>query len=68
MSEYPKALYADGGDELVWGEPIRTIIAHDEDEELILREDGWRLHPFKNPLDHDENGKAGGSMPARKRK
>lgn len=66
-AEYPKALYADGGDALIWGEPIRTAIAIDEQEEKALRSQGWRLHPIKNALDHDGDGKLGGSLPRRGR-
>lgn len=66
-SEYPKALYQDGGDDLIWGKPVRTAVAHDEEEEKALRLKGWRLHPIANPLDHDGNGKAGGSLPRRRK-
>lgn len=65
--EYPKCMYRDGGDEMVWGKPVRTIIVHDRDEEEACRLDGWRLHPIPNPLDHDLDGKSGGSMPKRGR-
>jgi len=66
-ADYPKALYADGGDELIWGQPVRTAIAQDEDEEKALRSKGWRLHPIKHPLDHDGDGRPGGSTPRRGR-
>lgn len=65
-SEYPKALYQDGGVDLIWGEPIRTVVVHDADEEEIMRLDGWRAHPIADPLDHDGDGKKGGSLPRRK--
>lgn len=66
-SEYPKALYQDGGDDLIWGNALRTAIVHDADEEEIMRLDGWRVHPIADPLDHDGDGKAGGSLPRRGR-
>lgn len=65
--EYPKAMYQDGGDELIWDQPVRTVIVADENEEKALRLKGWRLHPIANPLDHDGDGKAGGSLPRRRR-
>ncbi|MEW9855925.1 hypothetical protein [Novosphingobium sp. M1R2S20] len=64
---YPKALYQDGGDDLIWGRPVRTIIVHDEAEETDRRREGWRVHPIADPLDHDGDGKAGGSRPKRRR-
>ena len=66
-AEYPKCMYADGGDALIWGKPVRTAIVTDKDEEEALRLKGWRLHPIKNPLDHDGDGKSGGSLPRRGR-
>lgn len=62
-AEYPKALYRDGGDDLIWGNPVRTAVASDEDEEKALRSQGWRLHPIAHPLDHDGDGRKGGSKP-----
>lgn len=64
--EYPKALYQDGGTDLIWGNPVRTAIVHDGEEEEIMRLDGWRVHPIADPLDHDGDGKPGGSLPRRK--
>lgn len=46
--EYPKAIYRDGGAELVWGEPIQTSAANSADEENEALADGWRLHPDKS--------------------
>lgn len=65
--EYPKAMYQDGGDDLIWGEPVRTAVAQDADEEEIMRLDGWRVHPIAHPLDHDGDGSPGGSLPRRGR-
>lgn len=45
-TEWPKALYRDGGAELLWGEPIETRAANDAEEEAALIADGWRLHPL----------------------
>lgn len=65
-AEYPKAMYLDGGEELVWGKPVRTAVAASADEESRLRAEGWRVHPIKHPLDHDGDGKPGGSLPKRR--
>ncbi|WP_343518097.1 hypothetical protein [Sphingomonas sp.] len=65
--EYPKAIYKDGGDELIWGEPVQTSAVHSDTEEREALAKGWRLHPLKfDPLDHDRNGHKGGSMPGRR--
>lgn len=65
-SEYPKAAYQDGGAELIWGNPVQTRILHDAEEEKEALAGGWRLHPNKpDPLDHDHDGKKGGSLPRR---
>jgi len=63
--EYPKALYRDGGDALIWGKPVRTTIATTREEEKALAAQGWRLHPLRHPLDHDGDGRLGGSLPKR---
>lgn len=65
-AEYPKALFQDGGDDLIWGVPVRTAIAQSDDEEKALRLRGWRLHPIAHPLDHDGDGRKGGSRPRAK--
>lgn len=46
-TDYPKAIYADGGTELLWGEPIKTRIVLNAEEEGEALSNGWRLHPFK---------------------
>lgn len=43
---YPLALYADGGDELIWGKPVRTLIVGSAQEEGEALSNGWRLHPI----------------------
>jgi hypothetical protein len=63
-AEYPKAIYRDGGADLVWGEPIETGVVRSEEEERDCLRKGWRLHPLKpGPLDHDGDGRKGGSRP-----
>lgn len=64
--EYPKAMYRDGGDDLIWGAPVRTRIVDDEMEEGAAAEEGWRHHPIAHPLDHDGDGRKGGSLPKRR--
>jgi hypothetical protein len=62
--EFPKAIYRDGGEDLVWGLPIETSAVGSEDEEREALALGWRLHPTAkpNPLDHDGDGHKGGSL------
>lgn len=64
-NEYPKAVYKDGGGEEVWGAFIQTSSVDSRDEELEALARGWRLHPLKSdPLDHDGDGRKGGSVEA----
>lgn len=64
-SEYPKAAYKDGGEDLIWGKPVQTRILASLDDEVEALAKGWRLHPIgPDPLDHDGDGKAGGSIDA----
>lgn len=70
MSEYPKMLYKRGGDEIVFGVPATYSIAEDADAEKALRADGYDdalALLAADPLDHDGDGKKGGSV-ARRRK
>lgn len=67
-SEYPKAIYRDGGAELVWGQPIMTSAANSPEEEKAAIAGGWRLSPVADPLDHDGDGRKGGSRRAAKQK
>lgn len=63
--EYPKAVYRDGGEELLWGMKIQTGYVRSAGEEKEALADGWRLHPTigRMPqLDHDGNGLPGGSV------
>lgn len=66
--EYPKAMYRSGGDQLIWGRPVQTIAVHSAEEQGEFVADGWRLHPAEpSPLDHDGDGRSGGSLPRRNR-
>ncbi len=72
-AEWPKAIYRDGGDTLLWGEPIETSSVKDAEEEKEALASGWRLHPLRreqvkrDPLDHDGDGHKGGSLPGKRR-
>lgn len=63
-------MYRDGGEALIWGEPVQTRIVGSREEEMEALAEGWRFHPLKalHPLDHDGDGKKGGSLPRRQRK
>jgi hypothetical protein len=68
-SEYPKAAYKDGGADLIWGNPVQTRTLHSAEDETEALASGWRLHPIAtDPLDHDGDGRKGGSLPQRQRK
>lgn len=57
--QFPKMLYKDG-EALDWnGSLVDTLIVSDAAEEEIALADGWRLG--RDPLDHDGDGKKGGS-------
>lgn len=64
--EYPKAIYRDGGAALIWGLPVETSAVYSDEEEQAARNDGWRLSPVADPLDHDGDGHPGGSLPKRR--
>lgn len=70
-AEYPKAMYRDGGPDLIWGEAVqsRTVRSYDEETEALA--EGWRFHPLSrselHPLDHDGDGHKGGSLPVKRR-
>ena len=59
---YPEMLYRPGK-ALRWnGRDLDCLTVHDEAEETAARKDGWiSPHELLNPLDHDGDGKAGGS-------
>lgn len=63
MSEYPRMLYRDG-DAMRWeGLDLDHRVVTDAEEEAAAVKEGWRIGP--HPLDHDGDGRKGGS---RKRK
>lgn len=76
MSEYPKVLYRDGAQEEAHGVMVDLHFVDDEEAELAALVDGWRLTAVAedveepslpehdpSPLDHDGDGKKGGSRP-----
>lgn len=69
--EYPAALYKRDGTMLEWdGAMFDIIVINDPEEYEIALADGW-LHPNDaskkpDPLDHDNDGKKGGSKPKAK--
>ena len=66
MSDFPRMLYRDGSAVEVWGKAVDTLIVDDGDEMERALANGWRLRPDKtHPLDHDGDGKPGGSRPRR---
>ena len=44
--EFPKAIYRDGGSELIWGKPVETGVVSSREEEVDALSKGWRLHPI----------------------
>ena len=67
FAEYPKALYRDGGAEMIWGKPVQTRVVGTAEEQAEALAEGWRLGPVPDPLDHDGDGRKGGSLPRRGR-
>lgn len=67
MSEYPRMLYRPGSAVRVWNaHDVDTMIADNEDDHLQALEDGWAESPEpRDPLDHDGDGRKGGSLPKR---
>lgn len=66
MSEFPKMLYRDGTETRVWNKhDVDTRIVEGAEQEEKALANGWRLTPDKkSPLDHDGDGKPGGSVDA----
>lgn len=64
-TEYPKMLYRDGVELDVNGIKVDTRIAHSADEQAEALDNGWRVSLIQHPLDHDGDGKPGGSRPRR---
>ena len=71
-SGYPKMLYRDGS-EFRWdGRPTDSVVVQDAEEAEIALLDGWKLPadylaPRLPQLDHDGDGRPGGSLPRRSR-
>ena len=60
MSEYPRMVYRPGTMLRDWhGHNVDWQIVDDEDEERAALAEGWNLSP--DALDHDGDGKKGGS-------
>ncbi|WDA36405.1 hypothetical protein [Sphingobium sp. YC-XJ3] len=68
--EYPRMLFKDGTQYRVWNaHDVDTLIVADAEEEAQAKAEGWRESPAPpHPLDHDLDGKPGGSLPRRGRK
>lgn len=59
--EFPAMLYK-RGTALEWdGELFDYVVVNDAEEAEIALSDGWVPHKPADPLDHDGDGKAGGS-------
>ena len=63
MTEYPKMIYRDGAEIDVNGIKVDTLVVHGEDEELQALDAGWRVSLVQHPLDHEGDGRPGGSRP-----
>ncbi len=60
-------LYREGSAAEIWGHSVDTCIVEDAQELSEALADGWRLRPDEiHPLDHDGDGKPGGSLPKRR--
>lgn len=66
---HPLMLYRDGQQCRVWGaHDVDTLIVADAMEEADAKAEGWRESPAPpHPLDHDMDGRPGGSLPRRRR-
>lgn len=70
MSSYPRMLYRPGTSLRVWNaHDVDTLIVHDEHEQKSALANGWHMNPAgkRDPLDHDGDGRKGGSLPRRRR-
>lgn len=69
MSDYPRMLYRPGDAVRVWNaHDVDTLIVADEAEHLDALTQGWTERPGpRHPLDHDGDGRPGGSLPRRPR-
>lgn len=66
---YPIMLYRAGSQYRVWNEhDVDTLTVADPDEEEAAKREGWGESPAPaSPLDHDRDGRPGGSLPRRGR-
>ena len=63
--EYPRMLYRPGSQYRVWDEhDVDTLIVDSPDEQAKAEAAGWNISP--EPLDHDGDGRKGGSLPRKK--
>lgn len=61
--QFPAMLYKANGSMLEWdGEMFDYVIVNDQEEAEIALDDGWSIGK-PDPLDHDGDGKKGGSRP-----
>lgn len=70
MQRYPMMLYRPGSSLRVWNaHDVDTLLVHSEEEEATAKRQGWRNRPGHNdPLDHDHDGRKGGSRPGRRKR
>jgi hypothetical protein len=62
-------LFRPGTSLRVWNaHDVDTLVVDDEQEEREALSQGWKRHPAPDPLDHDGDGRKGGSLPGVKRK
>lgn len=68
-ADYPRMLFRPGTTLRVWdAHDVDTLIVKDEDEHLAALDDGWNETPEpRHSLDHDGDGRKGGSLPQRRR-
>jgi hypothetical protein len=64
--EFPKAIYRDGGSEMLWGKPIETGAVSSREEEVEALANGWRLHPLKPEGDDALTAEFLGEAPKRR--
>jgi hypothetical protein len=69
-AEYPKMLFRPGSTLRVWNaHDVDTLIVDDAAAELEAKRQGWSESPAPSgALDHDHDGKPGGSLPGRRKK
>ena len=66
MSEFPRVLYKPGASEDAHGFQVDLHYVDDAEALEAAKAEGWALTPaeaYADPLDHDADGKKGGSKP-----